>query len=248
MSSRRSAAELRARESGPSEARPDTPKTWSGRRDSNPPRLRWERSAAPSGFVRVVPPAGLEPARVRVRTGCSTFELRRRCPQRYIPPGPAAEAEGRDARTTPRVALSPWKTLRRACHPLESNQNLSGFSRARRPTTQEWHLDARRKGRLALEFNCQCPVHTVSLEFRSEQMLGKPSMHACGSRLRFGLRGSNSHFQGQSLVFCRLNETRMSVSLERFELSPRGVKIRYVTVTPQTPERGRRRCVFAGYA
>lgn len=29
-------------------------------------------------------------------------------------------------------------------HPLESNQNLSGFSRARRPTTQEWDTSAAR--------------------------------------------------------------------------------------------------------
>ena len=28
---------------------------------------------------------------------------------------------------------------KRACHPLESNQNLPGFSRVRRPSTQEWH-------------------------------------------------------------------------------------------------------------
>ena len=82
-------------------------------------------------------------------------------------------------------------------------------------------------------------VRTVSLRFHNERSLGKPSMHACGSQLRFGLRGSNSHFQVQNLVFYRLNETRMKamksrVGLERFELSPRGVKIRCATVTPQT--------------
>jgi hypothetical protein len=52
------------------------------------------------------------------------------------------------------------------------------------------------------------PVRTVSLAFRCERLLGKPSMHACSSRLRFGLRGSNSHFQSQNLAFCRLNEAR----------------------------------------
>ena len=31
-------------------------------------------------------------------------------------------------------------------HPLESNQNLSGFSRARRPTTQEWDTSAAHVG------------------------------------------------------------------------------------------------------
>ena len=31
-------------------------------------------------------------------------------------------------------------------HPLESNQNLSGFSRARRPTTQEWDTSGARAG------------------------------------------------------------------------------------------------------
>lgn len=30
-------------------------------------------------------------------------------------------------------------------HPLESNQNLAGFSRARRPTTQEWEVPAARE-------------------------------------------------------------------------------------------------------
>jgi hypothetical protein len=56
----------------------------------------------------------------------------------------------------------------------------------------------------------------------------------CRSRLQFGLRDSNSRFQNQNLVFYRLNETRNVVGLERFELSPHGVKIRDATVTPQT--------------
>ena len=50
---------------------------WSGRQGSNLPGLRRERSAAPSGLVRIVPPVGLEPTRFRVRTGCSALELRR---------------------------------------------------------------------------------------------------------------------------------------------------------------------------
>lgn len=33
----------------------------------------------------------------------------------------------------------------RSSHPLESNQNLSGFSRARRPTTQEWEMTPRER-------------------------------------------------------------------------------------------------------
>ena len=55
-----------------------------------------------------------------------------------------------------------------------------------------------------------CPVRTVSLAFRYERLLGEPSIHLCGSQLPFGLRGSNSHFQVQSLESCRLNEARMS--------------------------------------
>lgn len=51
---------------------------------------------------------------------------------------------------------------------------------------------------------------------------------------RFALRGSNSHFQGQSLAFCQLNEARIVVGLERLELSPRWVKARHAAVTPQT--------------
>jgi hypothetical protein len=80
----------------------------------------------------------------------------------------------------------------------------------------------------------KCPVGTVSLAFHCERLLGEPSIHLCRSRPRSGLRGSNSHFQSQSLVFCRLNEARVSVGLERLELSPRGVKIRCAAVTPQT--------------
>jgi hypothetical protein len=53
------------------------------------------------------------------------------------------------------------------------------------------------------------PAGTVSLSFRCERLLGEPSIHLCCSRLQFGLRESNSHFQGQSLVFCQLNEARM---------------------------------------
>jgi hypothetical protein len=99
-------------------------------------------------------------------------------------------------------------------------------------------------------FGCHGPVRTVSLTFRCEQMLGKPSIHGCNSQQQFGLRGSNSHFQVQSLASCQLDETRArsqsGVGLERFELSSHGVKIRYVAVTPQTPLRdaGERQCVY----
>ena len=60
-----------------------------------------------------------------------------------------------------------------------------------------------------MSIHLSCPVRTVSLAFRGERLLGEPSMHLCGSQLPFGLRESNSHFQGQSLAFCRLNEARM---------------------------------------
>ena len=61
-----------------------------------------------------------------------------------------------------------------------------------------------------LSIRLSCPVRTVSLAFRCERLLGEPSIHLCGSQLPFGLRGSNSHFQVQSLESCRLNEARMS--------------------------------------
>ena len=99
------------------------------------------------------------------------------------------------------------------CHPLESNQNLSGFNRARRPSTQEWHHEAWVR-LVTVVFGFQSPVCTVSLAFHCELSLGKPSIHLCCSRLQFGLRGSNSHFQSQSLVFCRLNETRSLESVQ----------------------------------
>src|SRR5882672_1521868 len=89
---------------------------------------------------RFVPPIGLEPTHCRLRVGCSTFELRRQC---------CGEAS---CHMTPRAG----------CHPLESNQNLSGFNRARRPTTQEWHREAWVR-LTSLVFGCQSPVGTVSL-------------------------------------------------------------------------------------
>jgi hypothetical protein len=64
--------------------------------------------------------------------------------------------------------------------------------------------------RLMCLIRLSCPVRTVSLAFRCERLLWEPSIHLCGSQLPFGLRGSNSHFQVQSLESCRLNEARMS--------------------------------------
>ena len=101
----------------------------SSRRELNPLGLRWQRSAAPCGVirVRVVPPAGVAPAPCRLRIDCSPFELRRQC------------SGDTSCRRTPCDT----------CHPLESNQNLPGFGRARRPSTQEWHV---RGARLRLAF------------------------------------------------------------------------------------------------
>ena len=62
---------------GPAHDRRAAGAWWSGRQGSNLPGLRRERSAAPSGLVRIVPPVGLEPTHFRVRTGCSALELRR---------------------------------------------------------------------------------------------------------------------------------------------------------------------------
>lgn len=114
---------------------------WSGRQGSNLPGLRRERSAAPSGLVRIVPPVGLEPTHFRVRTGCSALELRR--------------------------------------------HGSRGLERL-----------ARRDDSVVM------PRHTVSLSFRCELVLGEPSIHLCFGRPQFGLRGSNSHYQVQSLGSC----------------------------------------------
>ncbi len=86
-------------------------------------------------------------------------------------------------------------------------------------------------------FGCHAPFAPCRCRFTVSAVLGKPSIHVCCSRLQSGLRDSNSHFQSQSLVFCRLNEARICVGLERFELSPRGVKVRRAAVTPQTQNR-----------
>ena len=117
-SGRRSAAELRAHRAG-GESRTHLEQFG---------RLPPHRSASPA----VVPPVGLEPTHFRVRTGCSAFELRRRCRSD--------------------VACDALHT----CHPLESNQDLLGFSQARRPTTQEWHREAWVR-LVVIEFICHAP-------------------------------------------------------------------------------------------
>ena len=96
-----------------------------------------------------------------------------------------------------RVSATPWNRTRTSRASAERADHLrkSGISKA--------------LARLAIvDIRLSRPVGTVSLSFHCELLLGKPSIHMCCSRLQFGLRGSNSHFQSQSLAFCRLNEAR----------------------------------------
>ena len=66
----------------------------------------------------------------------------------------------------------PWS------HPLESNQNLSGFSRARRPTTQEWDVTLRAPRRAAAASCRGClarhPHRHRSSVVRDHRSLGPP--------------------------------------------------------------------------
>jgi hypothetical protein len=93
----------------------------SGRRESNPPGLRWQRSAAPSGLVRIVPPVGLEPTRCRLRIGCSAFELRRQCSGDASPSERAA-----------RMGATPWNRTRTSRSSAERADHLRKSGIARR--------------------------------------------------------------------------------------------------------------------
>jgi hypothetical protein len=117
------------------------------------------------------------------------------------------------------------------CHPLESNQNLPVFGRARRPLRKSG--DARFTPRHH-PIRLSRPIRTVSLSFHYERSLGESSIHLCCRRPQFGLRGSNSHFQSQSLAFCRLNEARVGRSGEIRTVTSRSqspVRFRYATHT-----------------
>jgi hypothetical protein len=136
------------------------------------------QSASPA----IVPPVGLEPTHFRVRTGCSALELRRRDTATSHATGCGVPPPGIEPEPP---GLQPGA------------QTIYARVASRGVGTPRCH-----------RFVCHGPVGTVSIVFRYERLLGEPSIHLCRSQLPFGLRGSNSHFQVQSLAFCRLNEAR----------------------------------------
>ncbi len=98
-------------------------------------------------------------------------------------------------------------------HPLESNQNLSGFSRARRPTTQEWDVTLRgpvgRRSVLSW-VPCQAPSSSSLFDCQRSQVARSAVRSAhlgpCGIRAhgeytcrlkRSGLRSPDHEWQSQ---------------------------------------------------
>src|SRR5262245_32072824 len=83
-----------------------------------------------------------------------------------------------------------------------------------------------------------CPARTVSRSFRGERLLRKPSIHMCSSQLPFGPdiheRIELPFPESESGVLPIERSPIESVGLERFELSPHGLKSRCAAVTPQT--------------
>lgn len=100
-------------------------------------------------------------------------------------------------------------------HPLESNQNLSGFSRARRPTTQEWDVTLRAPAgrRSVLSWvPCQAPSSSSLFSCQRSQVaraaVRSAHLGPCGTRAhgeytcrvrRSGLR-SPDHESQRSVV------------------------------------------------
>ena len=80
---------------------------------------------------------------------------------------------------------------------------------------------ARHRSPRASWYSIVMPRHTVSLSFRCELALGEPSIHLCFSRLRFGLRESNSHDQVQSLASCHWTKPECCRSGETRTLTSR---------------------------
>lgn len=76
-------------------------------------------------------------------------------------------------------------------HPLESNQNLSGFNRARRPTTQEWDVTLRAPAgrRSVLSWvPCQAPSSSSLFGCQRSQVaraaVRRTHLGPCGARTR----------------------------------------------------------------
>jgi hypothetical protein len=162
---------------------------------------------------------GFEPASVRIQGGCLPIGYTGVVePSVGIEPTPAAY----ETATRPSCCEGTYSSGNRNAAAKRHSENDAARSGATpgiepeppglRPSAQTFHARVASRdvcARLAVvDILLSRPVGTVSLAFHCERLLGEPSIHVCCSRLQSGLRGSNSHFQSQSLVFCRLNETR----------------------------------------
>lgn len=118
-----------------------------------------------------------------------------------------ARPTARTRRTKKRPA-----NARKQCHPLESNQNLPGFSRARRPTTQEWRfarvplLELRlltlHRRRSTIQFSESPRLHRVFCA-RCELSLGSRRFTCEAVSVQFRRKESDLHSEIQNLASYR---------------------------------------------
>jgi hypothetical protein len=150
---------------------------------------------------------------------------------RLIFVGNEAPRQAASSALVPPVGLEPTHfRVRTGCSAFELRRQCRGDRRrssTTRATREAW-------GRRAPYSVFRCPVGTVSLSFRCELSLGKPSIHVCCSQLRFGSRESNSHFQPKP------DRRRPGESRTLTSRSKNPVRCRYATdlsgdVLPRTP-------------
>jgi hypothetical protein len=178
-----------------------------------------------------VPPVRLELTTWRVRTACSALELRRQRSGhqawRTLDRQLAYDRERKDGQRMP--AYVPQARVERASPRL---QRSAWTTQAAEASVARPLLELRLLASSSYYSVVRLPRPRRVFVSRGGERRSRTMQSA-----RFALRGSNSHFQGQSLAFCQLNEARIVVGLERFELSPRWVKARHAAVTPQTLNR-----------
>lgn len=154
-----------------------------------------------------MPPVGLEPTRCRVRTGCSALELRRQC---------RGEASCR---------------MNAAAHvpPPGIEPEPPGLQ----PSAQTIYARVASQGVgtpcLSSIFGCHAPSAPCRCRFAVETV----DSHVLQSAAVRAERVELPFPESESGVL-PIERSPIVVGLERFELSPHGVKIRCAAVTPQT--------------
>ena len=127
------------------------------------------------------------------------------------------------------------------------NDHLSVFSGALAPRKLPRHT-------IALHAAIASSSSTIRLSFAPSSpcrlrptmsaVLWRPSITRDAVSVQFGKRGSNSHFQGQSLAFCQLNDSRSSCRAGGCRTLVASLKGKCSTVELR-PQNGDRGCGFS---